>query len=81
MDVSLNPDLAARLEQWAAQTGRDPEELIADAMAGYFAELSRTRELIDGRYESLRSGKADLVDGDEALRMLKQSTDAQRRRA
>jgi len=81
MEVSLNEDLADRLEQWAAKTGRGPEELIADAMAGYFEELARTRELLDSRYESIQSGKAEPIDGDEALRLLKERTDAQRRRA
>ncbi|HTV81292.1 MAG TPA: hypothetical protein VME18_01485 [Acidobacteriaceae bacterium] len=71
--------MSARLEEWAAQTGRDPEELIADAMAGYFEELARTRELLDNRFESLRSGKTDLIDGDEALRLLKERTEAKRR--
>jgi len=79
MDVSLRSNLSARLEEWAAQTGRDPEELIADAMAGYFEELARTRELLDNRFESLRSGKTDLIDGDEALRLLKERTEAKRR--
>jgi len=81
MEVSLNPELAARLEQWAAKTGRDPDELVADAMAGYFEELARTRELLDSRYESIQNGTAEPIDGDEALRLLKQRTEEQRRRA
>lgn len=80
MDVSLTPDLAARLQQWAARTGRGPNELVADAMEGYFEELTRTHDLLDSRYESLRSGAVELIEGDQALRQLKQRTDAQRRR-
>jgi len=81
MEVSLNPDLAARLQQWAAQTGREPSELVADAMEGYFSELKSTREMLDSRHESVRNGEATLIDGDEALRLLKQRNDAQRRGA
>ncbi|HEY1808203.1 MAG TPA: hypothetical protein VGG42_06555 [Acidobacteriaceae bacterium] len=81
MEVSLNPDIAARLQQWAAETGREPDELVADAMEGYFEELQRTREMLDGRYESIRNGEAQLIDGDEALRLLKQHNHAQRRSA
>ena len=81
MDVTLNEDLAAKLKQWAAETVRGPDELVADAMSGYFQELGRTRELIDSRYEELRDGKVAPIESDEALRLLKQRTEAQRRRA
>jgi hypothetical protein len=81
MEVSLSPDMAARLQQWSAKTGREPDELGADAMEGYFEELQRTREMLDSRYETLRNGEAELIDGDEALRLLKQRNHAQRRSA
>ncbi len=76
MEVSLSADLAARVEQWAEKTGREPDELVADAMAGYLEELARTRDLLDSRYESIRARKTELVDGEEALRMLKERTEA-----
>lgn len=81
MDVSLNPELAARVEQLAAKTGRGPDELVADAMEGYLEELARTRDLLDSRYESLRNGSAQPIEGDEALRLLKERTESKRRRA
>jgi predicted DNA-binding protein len=81
MEVSLNPELAARLQQWAAKTGREPDELVAEAMEGYFEELKGTREMLDSRYESIRSGETKLIDGDEALRLLKERNGAQRRSA
>ena len=79
MEVNLSPELQASLEQWKAQTGREPNELVADAMAGYFDELSRTREMLDRRYESVRNGEVSLIDGEEALALLKERTQAQRR--
>lgn len=79
MEVNLNPDLAARLEHWAEQTGRGPGELVADAMAGYFEELSRTREMLDNRYAGMRSGEVRPIDGDEALRRLKERNETRRR--
>ena len=42
MDVHLtNPDLQAKLDRWVTETGRGPDELVEDAMAGYFDELAR----------------------------------------
>ncbi len=47
MDVRLtDPDLQAKLDRWVTETGRDPDELVEDAMAGYFDELARTREML-----------------------------------
>ena len=80
MQVKLNPELTARLEQWSEQTGRSPDDLIADAMAGYLEELSRTRQTLDTRYQSIRNGEAQLVNGSDALKKLKERTQAQRRR-
>jgi hypothetical protein len=37
-------------------------------MAGYFDELSRTRELLDSRYGDLKSGRVKPIDGEEFLK-------------
>jgi hypothetical protein len=48
MDVHLsNPDLQAKLDHWVTETGRGPGELVEDAMAGYFDELARAREVLN----------------------------------
>ena len=39
-----NPELEAKVEQWLADTGRPVEELVEDAMAGSFEELTQVRE-------------------------------------
>jgi hypothetical protein len=47
MEVHLtNPDLRQRLDRWVTETGRGPDELVEDAMAGYFDELAQTREML-----------------------------------
>lgn len=66
MDVHLtNPDLQAKLDRWVAETGRRPDELVEDAMAGYFEELTRTRTTLDSRYDDLKSGRVKPIDGEE----------------
>lgn len=81
MEVHLSDELRARLDQWKAATGREPDDLVADAMAGYFDELTRTREMLEGRYDSVQAGEVTLIDGEEALTLLKERTEALRRRA
>lgn len=81
MDVHLsNPDLQAKIDRWVSETGRPADELVEDAMAGYFGELVEVRELLDSRYDDIKSGKVQLMDGEAAFARLKKKTEAQRNR-
>ena len=80
MELRLEPDLAAKVEQWSAETGRPAEELVEDAFAGYFAEIAEIRQMLDSRYDDIASGRVRPIPGEEAYRRLKQSA-AQRRRS
>lgn len=79
MDVHLtNPDLQSKIDRWVAETGRDPEELVEDAMARYFEELAQIRETLDSRYDDLKSGRVKPIDGEEAFARLMAKTKALR---
>jgi predicted DNA-binding protein len=43
MEMRLGPETESRLHELAAKTGRAPDDLIEDAMAGYLQELSQAR--------------------------------------
>ena len=76
MDVHVNnPDLQAKLDRWVTETGRGPDELVEDAVAGYFDELARTREMLDGRYDDLKSGGVKSIDGEEFFENLRRRED------
>jgi hypothetical protein len=64
MEVHFAPELQAKIDQWVTETGRPVEELIEDALAGYVAELEQTREMLDGRYDDLKSGRVKPIDGE-----------------
>ncbi|MBT9332510.1 hypothetical protein [Paracidobacterium acidisoli] len=71
MDVHLNPELQTKIEQRAAETSRTPEEIIEEAISGYFEKLAHVREKLGRRYNEIKSGKVKLLDGEacfEALR-------------
>lgn len=74
MEVHLRPETESRLEELAAKTGRAPNDLIEDAMTGYLQELGQVREMLDGRYDDLKSGRAKPVDGDEAFAKLRRKS-------
>ena len=79
MDVHLNnPDLQAKIDRWVSETGRQPAELVEDAMAGYFDELTQVREMLDSRYDDIATGKVKLIDGEEVRREMKAKTQALR---
>ncbi len=79
MDVHLNnPDLRAKLDRWVTETGRGPDELVEDAMAGYFDELARTREMLNRRYDDLKSGRVKPISRDEIVAYFREKSAARR---
>jgi hypothetical protein len=73
-----NPELQAKVEECLSETGRPAEELMEDAMTGYFDELAQVRETLDSRYDDIKSGKVKLIPGEEAFARLKAKSDARR---
>jgi hypothetical protein len=79
MDLHLNdPDIQAKIDRWVAETGRGPDELVEDAMAGYFGELTQTREMLNSRYDDLKSGRVKPIPGDEVIARLREKSVARR---
>ncbi len=78
MELHVPPELAKKLTELAATSGRAPERLVEDALTGYLEELAALRETLDGRYDDLKSGRVKPIDGEEAFRRLREKS-AQRR--
>ncbi len=78
MEVHFKPDVQARLEQMARERGRPSDELVEDAVIGYFDELAHTREMLDRRFDDLESGRVQPIEGEEAYRRLMEKTETQR---
>jgi predicted transcriptional regulator len=81
MEAHLRPEIESRLQELAAQTGRAPNDLIEDAMAGYLQELAQTREMLDSRYDDLKSGRVKPIDGEEAFANLRRKSEERRPRS
>ena len=81
MEVHLRPETESRLQELASKTGREPNDLIEDAMAGYLQELAQVRGMLDGRYDDLKSGRVKSVDGDEAFANLRLKSKERRARS
>jgi predicted transcriptional regulator len=72
VEIHLTPELQARFDQLVRESGCAPEKLIEDALAGYVPELAETREMLDSRYEDLKSGRVKPVDGEAYFDSLRQ---------
>ena len=81
MEVHLRPETESRLQELASSTGRAPNDLIEDAMAGYLQELAQVRENLDSRYDDLQNGRVKPVDGEEAFANLRRKSRNDARRA
>jgi predicted DNA-binding protein len=79
MVVHLKPETESRLKQLAATTGRAPEELVEDAMAGYLAELGQIREMLNSRYDEIKSGSVKPIDGEAGFQGIRAKRENRRR--
>src|SRR5438046_1679128 len=76
MEVHLRPETESRIQELAAKTGRAPDDVVEDAMTGYLQELTQVREMIDTRYDDLKSGRVKPVDGEQAFANLRRKSKA-----
>lgn len=79
MVVRLKPETESRLQELAATTGRAPEELVEDAMAGYLKELAELNKKLDQRYDEIQSGRVKPLDGEDAFARLRGKSQNRRR--
>ena len=78
MEVHLAPDVEKRLNDLAAQSGCATAELLQDAVVAYLNETADAQEMLGSRYDDLKSGRVQPIDGEEALSRLRAKTEIQR---
>jgi predicted transcriptional regulator len=80
MEVQFTADVQAKLDQMAQAMGRRSDELVQDAVIGFFDELAFTREMLERRYHDLETGRVQPIDGEEAYRRLMAKMEERRHR-
>jgi predicted DNA-binding protein len=78
MEVHLSPETEFRLNELASQSGRPTDDLVEDAMAGYLAEVAEVRRMLDSRYDDIKSGRVEPIDGEEAFKRLRRKSQERR---
>ena len=61
MEVNFTPETEKKLKDLSAQSGRRTDDLVEDAMAAYVEELFATRDLLNSRYDDLKSGRVKTI--------------------
>jgi predicted DNA-binding protein len=80
MDVHFTSETEKKLKDLATQSGRaTADELVRDVVEGYILELSQTREMLNNRYDDLKSGKVKAIPGDEVEAHFRDKSAAARR--
>ncbi len=79
MEVQFTSETGKKLRDLAAQSGRDTDELVENAVAGYFDEVLQAREMLNGRYDDLKSGRVKPIPGDEVEAYFREKSAAARR--
>jgi hypothetical protein len=66
MEVHFTVETEEKLRDIAFQSGRGaPDKLVQDVVEGYFDELAQAREMLDSRYDDLKSGRVKPISGEE----------------
>jgi phytoene/squalene synthetase len=81
MEVHFAPELQAKIDQLVVETGRPVDKLLEDALAAYIAELEQTREMLDSRYDDLKSARVKPVSRDEVIAHFREKSASARRTA
>jgi hypothetical protein len=75
MEVHFTPDMEAKLEQMARESGRRCDELVVEAVRCHIDGEAYVRELLDRRYDDLESGKVKPIDGEAFFESLRKRED------
>jgi hypothetical protein len=75
MEVHLKPETESRLKELASRSGLPTDDLMEDAMAGYLQEVTEVRQMLDSRYDDIKSGRVKPVEGEVFFESLRQRED------
>jgi len=78
MEVHFTPELQAKLERVARETGSHSDEVVKDVVSDFFDELAFARQTMDRRYDDLESGRVQWIPADEVFARLRAKSAARR---
>ena len=58
MSLEIKPSQEAKIAALATTTGRDKAEILNEVIDSYFDSLDEVREMLDRRFDDVKSGRA-----------------------
>ncbi len=75
MEVHFKPETESRLNELASKSGRPTDDLVEDALAGYLSEAAEVRNMLDSRYDDIKSGRVKPMAGEAFFESLRERED------
>lgn len=72
MEVHFKPETELRLTELASKSGRATDDLVEEALAGYLAEVAEVRNMLDSRYDDIKSGRVKAINGEVFFERLRE---------
>ncbi len=63
--MQFKPEVQEKLDRLARESGRAASTLVQDAVAGYVEHLMEVHEMLNSRYDEIKSGEVKLIPADE----------------
>lgn len=80
MEVHFTAETEQKLEDIALRSGSGTaDKLVKDVVEGYVDELAQASEMINSRYDDLKSGRVKPIPGDEVEAYFRDKSAAARR--
>jgi hypothetical protein len=80
MEVHFSPETEQKLKDLAEQSGCETaDQLVQDVVGEYIDSLAELRDMIDSRYDDLKSGRVKPIPGDEVEAHFRKKAAAARR--
>ena len=79
MEVHFTPATEKKLNDIALQSGGSADSLVQNVIEDFFEELTQTRDMLNGRYDDLKSGRVKPIPGDEIEAYFRDKSAAARR--
>jgi hypothetical protein len=78
MEVQFTSATEKKLNALAIESGRRTDDLVEDAMAGYLEDVVQVRNMLDSRYDDLKSGRVKPIPGEEVFGRLRAKSAARK---
>jgi hypothetical protein len=75
MEIHFTSETEKKLMDLAAQSGCGTDELVEHATAAYVEDMLQTRNMLNNRYDDLKSGRVKPIDGEEFFESLRRRED------